>query len=211
MNYPVLILVAALALAVGFSLAWLLSRRLGTKSLAKVEAEAEKIVGEAKKDADLRRKEAALEIREKTLKERAELEREVGERRRELDQAEKEIEEGKGALQKKIDVIDGKERDLGGRLVEVLARAEEQFGQSEREPDLALIALAIVFEKLVALLHVDQRLRLQLDVRALALKVALGLHEEKPRVILFPRALLVREFLQAVDRALGEQPVRHKQ
>ncbi len=137
MNYPVLILVAALALAVGFSLAWLLSRRLGTKSLAKVEAEAEKIVGEAKKDADLRRKEAALEIREKTLKERAELEREVGERRRELDQAEKEIEEGKGALQKKIDVIDGKERDLGGRLKAMQTR-EKGIELAEKELETTL-------------------------------------------------------------------------
>ncbi|MEW5796412.1 MAG: ribonuclease Y [Candidatus Zixiibacteriota bacterium] len=115
MDPLVLTLVAVLALGVGFALAWLIARRVGAQSLAKIESQARRMIGEAEKEADMRRKEAALEIREKTLKEKAELDREMGARRRELDLAEKQLDEQKSALAKKIDVIDGKERELESR------------------------------------------------------------------------------------------------
>ncbi len=115
MNYLVTILIAVVSLGFGFGLAWLLSRRFGAKSLAKVEIQAKRIISEAEKDADMRRKEAALEIREKTLKERAELEREMGSRRRELDAAEKLLDEQKTSLSKKIDVIESKDKELESR------------------------------------------------------------------------------------------------
>ena len=81
MDLLVTTLIAALALAIGFGLAWAISRRMGAKSVARIEAQAARIIGEAEKEADIKRKEAALEIREKTLKEKAELDRETGERR----------------------------------------------------------------------------------------------------------------------------------
>lgn len=115
MDYLVVILAAVAAFGVGFGLAWMVSRRVGDKSLAKVEAEAKRITVEAKKEADIRRKEAALEIREKTLKERGELESEMSEKRAEIESTRRQVEEEKAALQKKIDVIDGKERELTNR------------------------------------------------------------------------------------------------
>lgn len=115
MNNLVSTLLAVIAFGIGFGVAWLIARRVGARSMAKIEAQAQRIIGEAEKEADMRRKEAALEIREKTLKEKAELEREMGGRRRELDLAEKQLDEQKNALLKKIDVIDGKERELEGR------------------------------------------------------------------------------------------------
>jgi len=113
MNYLVTILIAVVSLGIGFGLAWLISRRFGAKSLAKVEVQAKRIISEAEKDADMRRKEAALEIREKTLKERGELEKEMGSRRRELDAAEKLLENRRRRSRKKIDVIEGKDKELG--------------------------------------------------------------------------------------------------
>jgi ribonuclease Y len=136
MDLLVTILVAALALAVGFGLAWAISRRIGAKSVAKIEAQAERIIGEAEKDAAIRRKEATLEIKEKTLKERSDLEQEMGARRRVLDVAEKELEEQRSALQKKIDVIETKERELSGRIKATQTRekgielAEEELRQT---------------------------------------------------------------------------------
>jgi len=148
MDYLVLILVAVVSLGIGFGLAWVISRRVGAKSLAKIEAQAARVVSEAKKEADIRRKEAALEIREQTLKEKGELEREIGDKRRELDNAQRQLEEQKNALLKKIDVIDGKERELENRTKTMQARergielAEEELQKTLKKQNEQLQRIA---------------------------------------------------------------------
>ena len=116
MEYLNVVLVAVVGLVLGFGLAWVISRRIGDKSLVKIESQAERIINEAKKDAAIRKKEATLEIREKTLKERSDLNREIVERRGEIDAIEKEVAESAASLQKKIDVIESKEKELMGRV-----------------------------------------------------------------------------------------------
>ncbi|MCD6248811.1 MAG: ribonuclease Y [candidate division Zixibacteria bacterium] len=116
MEYLSFVLVAVVGLVLGFGLAWVISRRIGDKSLVKIESQAERIIREAKKDAAIRKKEATLEIREKSLKERADLNREVMEKRGEIDAIEKEVVESAASLQKKIDVIESKEKELIGRV-----------------------------------------------------------------------------------------------
>jgi len=148
MDYLVLILVAVVSLGIGFGLAWIISRRVGAKSLAKIEAQAARVVSEAEKEADIRRKEAALEIREQTLKEKGELEREIGEKRRELDNAQRQLEEQKNALLKKIDVIDGKERELENRTKTMQTRergielAEEELQKTLKKQNEQLQRIA---------------------------------------------------------------------
>jgi len=148
MDYLLVIFAAVIGLVIGFSVAWLVSRRVGDKSLAKVEAEAKRIIKEASKEADIRKKEAALEIREKTLKEKADLEREAAERRHEIEVAEKEVEENKAALQKKIDVIDGKERELANRIKAMQTRekgielAEEELQKTLKTQNEKLQTIA---------------------------------------------------------------------
>lgn len=116
MDYLNVILAAVVGLALGFGVAWAISRRVGDKSLAKIESQAERILQEAKKEATMRLKEAALEIREKTLKEKADLNSEISERRGEVEAAEREVIENTASLQKKIDVIETKERELSNRI-----------------------------------------------------------------------------------------------
>jgi len=148
MDYLLVIFAAVIGLVIGFSVAWLVSRRIGDKSLAKVEAEAKRMIKEAGKEADIRKKEAALEIREKTLKEKADLEREAADRRREIETAEKEVEENKAALQKKIDVIDGKERELANRIKAMQTRekgielAEEELQKTLKTQNEKLQTIA---------------------------------------------------------------------
>lgn len=148
MDYLVLILVAVVSLGIGFGLAWIISRRVGAKSLAKIEAQAARVVSEAEKEADIRRKEAALEIREQTLKEKGELEREIGEKRRELDNAQRQLEEQKNALLKKIDVIDGKEREIENRTKTMQTRergielAEEELQKTLKKQNEQLQRIA---------------------------------------------------------------------
>ena len=77
MEYLNVVLAAVVGLVLGFGLAWAISRRIGEKSLAKIESQAERIIEEAKKDASIRKKEATLEIREKTLREKSDLDRDV--------------------------------------------------------------------------------------------------------------------------------------
>lgn len=148
MDYLLVIFAAVIGLVIGFSVAWLVSRRIGDKSLVKVEAEAKRMIKEASKEADIRKKEAALEIREKTLKEKADLEREATDRRREIEAAEKEVEENKAALQKKIDVIDGKERELANRIKAMQTRekgielAEEELQKTLKTQNEKLQTIA---------------------------------------------------------------------
>ena len=141
MEYLNVILAAVVGLALGFGLAWVISRRIGEKSLEKIEAQAVRIVEEAKKEAAIRKKEATLEIREKTLKDKGDLNREISERRSEIEAAEKEVTENAASLQKKIDVIDTKEHELANRINTMQTRekglelAEEQDGWHIIVPD----------------------------------------------------------------------------
>ena len=148
MNYSVTILAAVLALGVGFAAAWVVSRRIGAKSLNKVEAQAKRLISEAEKEAEIRRKEAQLEIRELTLKEKAALDKEAAEKRREYERNDKQLEEQRVSLQKKIDVIEGKERELENRTKTMQTRekgielAEEELQKVLRKQNEQLQRIA---------------------------------------------------------------------
>ena len=115
MDIIIIVLAAIVAAAVGFWVAWGVTRRISENKVVEAKSEAERIVSEAKKEADIKKKETALEIRESTMRERGELEREIGSKRKELDGFERQLIEQKSSLDKKIDLIDTKEKDLETR------------------------------------------------------------------------------------------------
>jgi ribonuclease Y len=133
MDNLVTIVIAVAAAIIGFVVAWLMSRRLGAKSLAKAGEEARRIVSEAGKEAEIKQKEALLEAREKSFKVKSEFDREMQEKQRQLETFRKTLEENNATLQKKVDLLQTKERDLGGREKTLHAREK---GIELREQEL---------------------------------------------------------------------------
>ncbi len=116
------ILVGIVAAAAGFTLAWILARRIGTSSLQKAQEEVKKILAEAEKTAEIKKKEAVLEAREEFLKVKTEFDQEAARQRRELDDSEKDLAERKSTIQKRLEILDTRDRELGAREKNLQAR-----------------------------------------------------------------------------------------
>ncbi|MCK4631654.1 MAG: ribonuclease Y [candidate division Zixibacteria bacterium] len=116
------ILVGIVAAAAGFTLAWILARRIGANSLQKAQEEVKKILAEAEKTAEIKKKEAVLEAREEFLKVKTEFDQEAARQRRELDDSEKDLAERKSTIQKRLEILDTRDRELGAREKNLQAR-----------------------------------------------------------------------------------------
>ena len=112
MDLLITILIAVVALGIGFVVAWVLSRRMGRNSVANAEKDALKIVAEAEKEATILRKEAALEAREELLSEKAVFDKDMQNQRKEIESLKRKLEEKTGTLQKKVEIIEKREHGL---------------------------------------------------------------------------------------------------
>ncbi len=138
----------AIAIAIGVTLvvaspvAFVLGRRRGqaAEELARraageaADQVAKKIVAEAEREADSARKQALLSGKEEVMKVREAWEVEARKRREEIEREEKRLVEREQQLDKKVDLVDGKERDLGRRASE-LGRREKQLEERQSELD----------------------------------------------------------------------------
>ena len=95
---------------------------------------AKRIVAEAERDAESARKQALLSGKEELMKVRETWEIEARRRREELEREEKRIVEREQQLDKKVDLVDGKERDLSRRASE-LGRREKLLEDRQTELD----------------------------------------------------------------------------
>ncbi len=126
------ILVAVAAGLLAFAAAWILARRIGKKSLDSARAEAQKLMDEAKKEAEIKKKEATLQAREDFLRIKGEFEREAEKKRRELETTEKKLEERGASVQKKLDLLEVRDREFNNREKTIQAR-EKGIGLREKE------------------------------------------------------------------------------
>ena len=138
----------AIAIAIGVTLAvaspiaFVFGRRKGqaaeeaTRRAAGQSAEqvAKRIVADAEREAESARKQALLTGKEEVMKVRESWELEARKRREELEREEKRVVEREQQLDKKVDLVDGKERDLGRRASE-LGRREKQLEEKQAELD----------------------------------------------------------------------------
>ncbi|MDH4157582.1 MAG: ribonuclease Y [candidate division Zixibacteria bacterium] len=128
------ILVAVAAGLLASATAWILARRIGKKSLDNARAEAQKLMDEAKKEAEIKKKEATLQAREDFLRIKGEYEREAEKKRRELEATEKKLEERGASVQKKLDLLDVRDREFNNREKTIQAR-EKGIELREKELD----------------------------------------------------------------------------
>jgi ribonuclease Y len=138
---------------VASAITWIFGRKQGAaverdaRNAARETAEqmAKRIVAEAERDAEALRKQAILAGKEDVMKSREEWEAEARHRRGEIELEEKRLLDRETQLDKKVELLEGRERDLGRRASD-LGRKEK--GVEEKQTEL---------DKLVA----DERRRLE--------------------------------------------------
>ncbi len=128
------ILIIVIAVVISFSLAWYLSRRIGSRKLANAEETARKIIKEGEKEARIRKKEAVLEARDEWYKAKLDFEREIQGKKAEQTKIERRLADRELDLNRKAELIGDQERKLSDRDKRMSAR-EKGIGQREQELD----------------------------------------------------------------------------
>ena len=129
-------------LLVAFPVAFVFGRRAGRvaeESARRAAGEAadqvaKRIVSEAERDAESAKKQALLSGKEEVMKVREAWEVEARKRREEVEREERRVIEREQQLDKKFELVDGKERDAGKRASE-LGRREKQLEERQSELD----------------------------------------------------------------------------
>ncbi|MBN1210950.1 MAG: ribonuclease Y [candidate division Zixibacteria bacterium] len=135
-NVITLIAVAIIVGIISFLAAWIMSRRLGEKSLNNAQQEAKRIINEGQKEAEIKKKEAILEAREEWLKVKSSFDKEMETRRRELENIEKNLNEKNASLLKKFELLESQEKEYNNREKSLHGREK---GIEIREREIAEI------------------------------------------------------------------------
>jgi ribonuclease Y len=126
------LLSAALALAGGIFLGWMIRWLYARFQLAAAEQKAERIKQDAVKEAEAQKKEILVEAKDQLIRERNQQEREVRERRAELQRYERRVQQKEETLDKKVETLDRQEQTLQARAKEATEKEEALAGQEER-------------------------------------------------------------------------------
>ncbi|MFQ5608185.1 MAG: ribonuclease Y [Candidatus Zixiibacteriota bacterium] len=107
-----LITVSAAAAVIGLVGGWFLARNVGAKKISNAHLEARRLIAEAEKESTILKKEVVLEAKEKWYKQKSELEKEAFEKRSLADDLLKSARDREIELNRKVDLLSKKERDL---------------------------------------------------------------------------------------------------
>ena len=134
---PILAAILILS-AVAAGIWWLLSRRrMADETLARAQAEADRLIRQAERDAETLRKEAALEAREKAHAVAAETDKEIRQRRDEIASLELTLSEKTRSLTDRLASCDRLEKDLGVRT-EAITKHEAAAATARTRADQLL-------------------------------------------------------------------------
>jgi len=122
MSNLMIILIAAGVAILTFFLGWFISRRIGEIKLGKAEELSKKIIQEAEKEAEIKKKEAILEARDEWYKAKVNFEKELQIKKSELARMEKRHSERETHLDRKVDILTKKEREIQNRDKILFAR-----------------------------------------------------------------------------------------
>jgi len=143
MNFPAILPVGAiLVLAATGMASFAIGRRRGVRSEAErqraagasAEQTAKRIVEDAERDASSLRKTAVLEGKEELIRLREDWEGEARRRREDLEQDERRVQERTTVAERKLDTVEGRERDVKRLAAEIAAR-EARLGSRQDELD----------------------------------------------------------------------------
>jgi ribonuclease Y len=141
--------VAAIILAVAGPAGAIIAYRVGAKSGRETELAArraahdtaedlaKRILGDAEREADTLRKQATLAGKEEAMRAREEWELEARRRREEIEREEKRLQEREAVLDRKFDVIEARDKELGRRATDI-GRKEKAVDERQAELDRLL-------------------------------------------------------------------------
>jgi ribonuclease Y len=132
MSNVMIIVVAAGAAVLAFLLGWFISRRIGEMKLGKADELAKKIIQEAEKESEIKKKEAILEARDEWYKAKINFEKELQIKKSELARSEKKFADREANLDRKVDILSKKEREIQNRDKVLFAREKAVRAKSEQ-------------------------------------------------------------------------------
>ena len=119
------LVVAAVAGALGFYLGGENRKRTAEAKLGSAEEEAKRIVNDAIKAAEQKRKETIIEAKDEAFKLKSEADKEIKDRRAEVSRQERRMDQKEEALDKRTAALERKEEELKRRSETVEARLDE--------------------------------------------------------------------------------------
>jgi ribonuclease Y len=132
MSNVMIIVIAAGVAVLTFLLGWFISRRIGEMKLGKADELAKKIIQEGEKEAEIKKKEAILEARDEWYKAKVNFEKELQIKKSELGRLEKRFAEREANLDRKVDILSKKEREIQNRDKVLFAREKAVRTKSDQ-------------------------------------------------------------------------------
>ena len=156
----VLVLVAAVAGALGFYLGGENRKRTAEAKIGSAEDEAKRIVNDAIKAAEQKRKETIIEAKDEAFKLKSDADKEIKDRRAEITRQERRIDQKEEALDKRTTQMERKEENLTRRTETVEARLDEleQLKLRQTEKLETIAAMSKEDARAVLLKQVDDEL-----------------------------------------------------
>lgn len=154
------LVVAAVAGALGFYLGGENRKRTAEAKIGSAEEEAKRIVNDAIKAAEQKRKETIIEAKDEAFKLKSDADKEIKDRRAEITRQERRIDQKEEALDKRTAQMERKEEDLKRRSETVEARLDEleQLKLRQTEKLETIAAMSKEDARAVLLKQVDDEL-----------------------------------------------------
>ena len=154
------LVVAAVAGALGFYLGGENRKRTAEAKIGSAEEEAKRIVNDAIKTAEQKRKETIIEAKDEAFKLKSDADKEIKDRRAEITRQERRIDQKEEALDKRTAQMERKEEDLKRRSETVEARLDEleQLKLRQTEKLETIAAMSKEDARAVLLKQVDDEL-----------------------------------------------------
>jgi ribonuclease Y len=150
-----IVLGAVLAFWVGF----LMRARIGARHLGSAERQAQRVIEDAGREAESVRRSAVLEGKEEALRMRQQVERETQESRTTQLAAERAFQERETAFNRRVELVEKKERDIK-RLEQEMAKREESVTLRTSQLDTLLLEETAKLERIAGLSADEARAQL---------------------------------------------------
>jgi ribonuclease Y len=125
------LLIATVAALVAFAAGWVLQKQAAEKQVTGAKRRAEGIVEEARREAEIVRKSASLEARDELFKAKQEFEKETQSARREIQNLERKTAERDAALNRRVELLESKEKDLRKLENDLAAQTKAQADRAQ--------------------------------------------------------------------------------
>ena len=136
MSWPIVALIALIALAIGLFAGYLYRKNGMEKKIGQTEEFVANMLEDATHKAEEKKKEAVLEAKEEIIRLKSELDKEVRDRRSEVSRLERRVNQREEAFDKKLDNLEAREEALNDKYKEaerMEAEAQEMHDRQKQE------------------------------------------------------------------------------